>query len=153
MLGSGPAIGVVTGIGLGEKHAAAAVDGEAIEERAEAFDRLNEPIGGGVEHEQIPVGNVGVLDDVDDRPEGEDVVVADRVFPGVEGDKVAIGLPPAAGELRAVVRLKWRHIKLALADLNSTGILRENQKRLDHAPLRHVDHGDPVLGREGDIGF
>ena len=29
MLGSGPAIGVVAGIGLGEKHAAAAVDGEA----------------------------------------------------------------------------------------------------------------------------
>jgi hypothetical protein len=68
LLRAGPAIGVVAGIGLGKKYAPAAVDSKAVEKRAEAFDRFKEPIGGGIEHEQIAIGNVGVLDDVDERP-------------------------------------------------------------------------------------
>ena len=129
------------------------VDSKAVKEGAEAVNRLHELVGGGIEHEQIPVGDVGVLDDVDDVAEGEDVVVADRVFPGVKGDQVAVGLSPAARELRAVVRFKRRYIEPAAAHLEGTRILGSNRKRLHHAPPRHVDHGDPILGREGDIGL
>ena len=153
MLRAGAAVGVVAGVGLGEEHAAVTVDSKAVKERPEAVNRLNELVGGGIEHEQIAVGDVGVLDDVDDVAEGENVVVADRVFPGVERDQVAVRLTPAARELCAVVRFKRRHIEPAAAHLDGTRVLRGNRQRLDHAPPRHVDHDDPVLGREGDIGL
>ena len=79
------------------------VNSQAVEERAEAVNRLHELVAGGIEHEQIPVGDIGVFDDVDDVAEGENVVVADRVFPGVERHQVTVGLSPAARELGAVV--------------------------------------------------
>ena len=94
-----------------------------------------------------------MLDDVDDVAEGENVVVADRVFPGVKRHQVTVGLSPAARKLRAVVRFKRRHVEPAAAHLNGTRVLRGNRQRLHHAPPRHVDYGDPILGREGDIGL
>ena len=51
------------------------------------------------------------------------------------------------------MRFKRRHIEPAITNLNGTRILGGNRQRLDHAPPRHVDDGDPVLGREGDIGL
>lgn len=101
-LGAGATVGIIAGVDLGDEDGAPGIDGEAEEKRAESVDGFDEAVGFGVVDEEVFVGNARVFDDVDDVPEGEDVVVGDGVLMGIEGDEVAIDFV-ATGELRLVV--------------------------------------------------
>ena len=93
-----------------------------------------------------------MFDDIDDVAEGEDVVVGDGVFVGVEGDEIVVEVV-AAGELGFVVGFERGDEEFAVADGDGAGVLGGDGEAFVDLAGVDVDDGDLVFGGEGDVGF
>ena len=129
------------------------VYGQSVEQGSQCVDGLDELVGCCIEHEQVAIRHLGILDDVHDVAQGKHVVCGDGVVPGVERHEVAVGLACAAGKLRLVSGLERDHVKHPRAHQNRPRVLRGNIQSLDHGAPGHVDHRDLVLGGQRNVSL
>ena len=151
-LGAGATVGIIAGVDLGDEDGASGIDGQAEEKRTESVDGFDETVSFGVVDEEVFVGDARVFDDVDDVPEGEDVVVGDGVLMGIEGDEVAIDFV-ATGELGFVVRFEGKDVELPVFNRNGAGVLRGDGEVFGDLAGGDIDYGNFVFRGERDVGF
>ena len=65
---AGAAIGIVASVCLSDEDAALRIDRHAVQQGADGVDHFDQPVSIRVEDEQVAVGNVRVLYDVDHVP-------------------------------------------------------------------------------------
>ena len=105
-----PAIDVIPGICLRNEHISFRIYCQSIKQCSESIHSPDEAVGPRIKDIEIPVWNTRVLDDIGHVPEGEHVVVGDRVLMGIEGYQVTIQLV-APGKLGLVVGFERNNIE------------------------------------------
>ena len=147
-------IDFVSSVSLSNEDAALRIDRQAIQQRTERVDRLDECVGLGIEHVQVSIRDFRMLDDVDDVPQRQHIVVGDRMIPRIECYEIAIDLVfSTAGKLCLIVRFERKDVQTAVSYDHRSGVLCGDIQSLLDLTCSDINNGNLVLGRERDISF
>ena len=152
LLGAGPPVDVVSGIGLGNEDRSLGIHRKAIEQGAQGVDGLNQCVGSGVENIEVAVRDTRMLYDVRNVTDGEYVVVGDGMFVGIEGHEIAVDLF-AAGQLGLVVRLEGYDVEPVAPYHDGSGVLSCDIETLHYFLFPDVDYRDLVFRGKRDVGL
>ena len=82
---SSATVGVVTSVCLRDKDITFGIDRHAVQQRAQSIDDVHQLVGFGIKDKQVAVGNFRMLNDIDNVPQGQHIVVHDRMLPSIKG--------------------------------------------------------------------
>ena len=152
LFGSGQAVYLVPGIGLGDEDCALGVQRQSIEQGTKGIDGLNQLVGLHIEYKQVPVGNAGMLHNIGNVPQGQNVIFGNGMLVGIKGNEFAIDLIPAR-ELGLVVRLEGDDVKPVVANHDGSRILSPDRQALGHFSGDDIHNSDLVFRGKRDISL
>ena len=91
-LRAGSPVGIVASVRLSDKDSPFGIDCQPEKQRAQRIDCFDKLVGLRVKYVEVSIGDFGVLDDVDDVANRQDVVMQDRMLPRIKRHEVAIDL-------------------------------------------------------------
>ena len=147
------AVGVVSGIRLGDVHASLGIGRDAVQQGAQGVDSLDQLVCSGVEDVEVAVWNPGMLDDVQDMAKRQHVVDTDRVLVGIKGLELAIEWLGTTGELRLVVGFEGDDVQPVPLDGDGPWVLGSDGQSPGDPAVTDVDHGNGVFRRQGHVGL
>ena len=92
-----------------------------------------------------------MFDHINHCAQGQDIIIRDRMLVGVKGDEVAVDRPCAPRELGFVMRLERQDIKPVPLNPDGAGVLRLDGEPIGDLSGSHVDDGNLIFRREGNI--